>query len=162
MYERFGPWSTELGESHSPHLSTFWMRRIALLGSARAARRALTRRDWLKLGAAGCAACALPTLRRAAADGAADANGPGKIYVYAHLKTGADDNEDKGIFAVDPATANWVKLSDFEGNARVSRDGKLLAVSRAGKIGNGVDIEGVGVWTIDAEGNGEKRHIADF
>ena len=52
MTERFGPWSSALGDGLSPHLSTFWKRRLALLASARRARPALTRRDWLTLAAA--------------------------------------------------------------------------------------------------------------
>jgi len=162
MFEQYGPWSSALGENQSPHLSTFWKRRMALLESVRAVRPALSRRDWLKLSAVGCVACALPTLHQATADGPKGAKGAGKIYVYAHLKTGADDNEDKGIFAIDPETASWVKLGDFECSVRISRDGKMLALSRAGKIRDGQDIDGVGVWTLDALGNGEKRQIADF
>ncbi len=69
MIERFGPWSSALTEGLSPHLRTFWKRRLELLGSARAARPALTRRDWLKLGVGGAAACALPTLHPASAEG---------------------------------------------------------------------------------------------
>ena len=38
MLDRFGPWSSALGDGQSPHLSTFWKRRLALLASARTAR----------------------------------------------------------------------------------------------------------------------------
>ncbi len=69
MNERFGPWSSALGDGLVPHLSTFWKRRLALLASTRAAHLGVTRRDCLKLGTAGAAACALPTLHLASADG---------------------------------------------------------------------------------------------
>ena len=165
MTERFGPWSSALGDGLSPHLSTFWKRRLALLASARRARPALTRRDWLTLAAACAVICALPTFHLAAADGQDDAKSTstGKIYVYADLKTGPGAaDSDKGIFAIDPKTATWIKVSDFEATVRVSRDGRMLALTRAGKIADGQDIDNVGVWTLDADGNGEKRRIADF
>ena len=31
MLERFGPWSSALGDGLSPHLSSFWKRRLTLL-----------------------------------------------------------------------------------------------------------------------------------
>src|SRR5580658_2879301 len=104
MLQRYGPWSTALGDGHSPHLSTFWKRRLALLASARRARPALTRRDWLTLAAACAVICAVPTFHLTAADGQDDAKSTstGKIYVYADLKTGPGAaDSDKGIFAID-------------------------------------------------------------
>jgi hypothetical protein len=85
MFKQFGPWSSALDDELSPHLSTFWKRRLALLGPARAARWTLTRRDWLNLGLACAGACALPTLHLASADGPGVANRPpeGKIYLQA-------------------------------------------------------------------------------
>lgn len=165
MTERFGPWSSALGDGLSPHLSTFWKRRLALLASAGRARPALSRRDWLTLAAACALICAVPTFHLAAADGRDDARSTstGKIYVYADLKTGPGDaDSEKGIFAIDPRTGNWIKVSDFEGTVRVSRDGRMLALTRAGKIEADQDIDNVGVWTLDADGTGEKRRIADF
>jgi Tol biopolymer transport system component len=165
MIERFGPWSSALNDGLSPHLSTFWRSRLTQLAAVRAARESLTRRDWLKLGAVGTAACALPTLHLAAADGQDDVKPAftGKIYVYADLKTGAGaDGSERGVFAIDPRTAAWTRISDFEGNVRVSRDGRRLALIRASKSADGHDIDGVGVWTIDSEGNGEKTRVADF
>jgi Tol biopolymer transport system component len=165
MTERFGPWSSALDDGLSPHLSTFWKRRLALLASARRARPALTRRDWLTLAAACAVIGALPTFHLAAADGKDDAKSTstGKIYVYADLKTGPGAaDSDKGIFAIDPKTANWIKLSDFEATVRVSRDGRILALTRSGKIADGQDISDVGVWTLASDGTGEKRRIADF
>jgi Tol biopolymer transport system component len=165
MLERFGPWSTALGDGMSPHLSTFWKRRLALLASARAARPMMTRRDCLTLGAACAAACALPTLLPASVDVPDDAKAvaAGKIYVYGELKIGmGDDDSIKGVFAIDPETAAWNKVSDFNGSIRVSRDGRMLALSRAGKSQDGQNIDGVGVWTLDAKGEGEKRPIANF
>ncbi|MEJ7637888.1 MAG: hypothetical protein WKF75_07890 [Singulisphaera sp.] len=117
MIERFGPWSSALAEGLSPHLSTFWKRRLELLGSAHAARRALTRRDWLKLSVGGAAACAVPTLHLASADGPDVAKGPspGRIYIQANFKTGGGhDDALAGIFAIDPATATRTRVSDFK------------------------------------------------
>ncbi len=166
MTERFGPWSSALGDGLSPRLSTFWKHRLALLASARQARRALTRRDWIALAAACAVICAIPTLYLAAADGQDDAKttSPDRIYVYADLMTDPGGlGSDKGIFAIDPKTANWIKVGDFEGGTvRVSRDGRKLALSRAGKVADGQDVDNVGVWTLAADGSGEKRRIADF
>jgi TolB protein len=53
-------------------------------------------------------------------------------------------------------------VCDFDGRVRVSRDGRTLALIRAGKIRPGQDIDNVGVWTLDAEGKGEKFQVADF
>jgi len=158
MLERFGPWSSALGDGQSPHLSTFWKRRLALLEPARAARPTLSRRDWLKLAAAGAAACALPTLHLATADAPDDAKAAGKIYLYADLKTGmGDEDSTKGVFAVDPETGSWNKIVDFQGDIRVSRDGRMLSLSWPVK-----DFGDPGVWVIDAKGEGEKRRVADF
>ncbi len=166
MTDRFGPWSSALTEGLSPHLSTFWKRRLELLGSARAARPALTRRDWLKLGVGGAAACALPTLHLASADVPDLARAPstGRIYIQANFKIGGgQDDSLNGVFAVDPATASRTKVSDFNGRFRVSRDGRTLALSRSGWTGGDFhEIENVGLWTLDSEGKGEMRRIADF
>jgi Tol biopolymer transport system component len=166
MIERFGPWSSALNDGLSPQLSTFWRSRLTQLASVRAARDRLTRRDWLRLGAIGTAACALPTFHLASADGQEDAKPAptGKIYVYAGLKTGpgAEDSE-WGVFAIDPRTAAWTRIIAFGGNVRVSRDGRRLALIRAGKsMDDGKDIDGVGVWTIDSEGKAEKTQVSDF
>src|SRR5262249_552599 len=108
MNPPFGPWSSALGAGLSPQLSTFWKRRLSLLGPAPKAPQALTRRDWLKLGAAGAAACAVPTLHLASAEGPDGplASGAGKIYLHANYNTGeGDDDALKGVFAIDPETA---------------------------------------------------------
>ncbi len=166
MIDRFGPWSSALTEGLTPHLSTFWKRRLALLGSARAARPALTRRDWLKLGVGGAAACALPTLHLASADGPDPAKAPtaGKIYIQANFKTGeGQDDPRSGVFAVDPVTASRTRVTDFNGRIRVSRDGRTLALIGAGEPGaDGQDIENVGVWTLDVEGKGERHRVSKF
>src|SRR5262245_18916268 len=100
MNERFGPWSSALGQGMSPCLSTFWKQRLALLTPVRAARSGLSRRDWLKLGAAGAAACALPTLHLASAEGPAVVEPPavGKIYVHADWNAGpGNDDAQRGV-----------------------------------------------------------------
>src|SRR5262245_58310518 len=116
MNPPFGPWSSALGAGLSPRLSTFWKRRLALLGPARTAPDTLTRRDWLKLGIVGTVACAVPTLHLASAEGPAGAKAPGagKIYLHADFNTG-DGNDDslKGIFAIDPESAARTKVCDF-------------------------------------------------
>ena len=169
MIERFGPWSSALGDGLSPHLSTFWKRRLALLASARATRPALSRRDWLKLGAAGTAVCAFPTLHLATAvppdDAKANAGSVGKIYVAASVKAGEGDPSTMGVFVIDPDTSKWTRFCDFQGDVRVSRDGRTLALSRSGWTGaDHREIENVGLWTLDVEGGGAgpKRRVADF
>ena len=109
MLERFGPWSSALGDGLSPHLSTFWKRRLALLGvgpsgppSADAARLAEAgRRRRRRLRTVPPCTSPRPTGRDDAKPTAA-----GKIYVYAAFKTGPGaDDSDKGIFAIDPETS---------------------------------------------------------
>ncbi len=167
MLERFGPWSSALDDGLSPRLSTFWKRRLALLGSARAARAGLSRRDSLKLVAAGAAACALPTLHLASADGPDQAKpaAAGKIYVRAAFWVGEGrEKADVGIFAIDPATSARVKVLEHEGfpAPSLSPDGLTFAVVRAGWTGPDLAIDNQGVWTIAANGKGEKRRIAEF
>jgi Tol biopolymer transport system component len=167
MLERFGPWSSALDDGLSPRLSTFWKRRLALLASARAARAGLSRRDCLKLGAAGAAACALPTLHPASGDGTGDARpaAGGKIYVRAAFWVGEGrEKADVGIFAIDPATSARVQvLEDQRAPAPIlSPDGRTFAVWRTAWAGLDRAIYDQGVWTIAADGRGEKRRIADF
>lgn len=165
MIERFGPWSSSLGDVHSPHLSTFWRRRLTRLPEARGARNTLSRRDWLKLGSAGVLAAALPTFRLASADDPVPAKAPedAKIYVYAIPKSAKGfDDANKGIYVIEPRGAVWRKLREFDGNSRVSRDGKRLALVRAGKMSGGVDIPNVGVWTLSADGEGQMERVCNF
>jgi Tol biopolymer transport system component len=173
MLHRFGPWSSALGDGQSPHLSTFWKRRLALLGSARTAPRELSRRDWMTLAAAGALAWAVPTFHLATADGPDDAKAAasGKIYALVLFKSGgpgigggnvSPTGGAQGIFAIDPETATLTKLADFDGTGvRVSPDGRTLALSRAGWTG-GHEIPNVGLWMLDTLGNGQKRQIAAF
>src|SRR5436305_987248 len=130
MRRSFGPWSTSLGEGSQPALSTFWRRRLSLLPAVRRSGPTVSRRELLRLGAAGAALAALPTLRLASAlepaslaDDAGKAAPPGRIYAHARLDTG--DGEIEGIFAIDPKTASWTKVGDRAGH--LSRDGKWLA-----------------------------------
>ncbi len=70
----------------------------------------------MKLGAAGAAACALPTLHLASASGTADLKpaAAGKIFIPASLKTGmGNDDWPRGVFAIDPETATCNKVCDF-------------------------------------------------
>lgn len=163
MFERYGPWSSALGDGHSPRLSTFWKRRLAMLSAAREAPTALSRRDWLKLGAAGVAAGSVPTLLLARPSGPDDAEpeGPGTIYIQA-IEEGPDDGDhNAGVFAIDPEAETWRRISDVYGSVRVSRDGRMLAISRSG-VSGGREIENTGVWTLDSEGKGEPRRVSDF
>lgn len=158
----FGPWSTSLGDELSPHLSTFWKQRLSHLASARSARAGLSRRDWLKLGAGAAAACALPTFHLASAD--APPAGAGKIYITAYLNTGRGDKGwEAGLFVVDPTTNAVHRIYGFGDSVRVSRDGRTLALSRSGWTGvDHHEIDGVGLWTLDSEGKGERLQVAGF
>jgi dipeptidyl aminopeptidase/acylaminoacyl peptidase len=166
MFGRYGPWSTALGDEGSLHLSAFWRRRMSQLDATRSARHILTRRDCLQMGLAAASALAIPTLHLAMADGPGTVKAPdvGTIYVRANFDT--DDNGRdqalQGIFAVDPKTLarNWI-ADDFAFRCRLSPDGRLLALSRSGWTANH-EINDPGTWTIDAQGKGEKRKIADF
>jgi Tol biopolymer transport system component len=167
MLERFGPWSSALDDGLSPRLSTFWKRRLALLASARAARAGLSRRDWLKLGAVGAAAGALPTLHLASADGpgGTEPAATGKIYVRAAFWVGEGRQKaDVGIFAIDPATSARVQVLEYRNGPApsLSPDGRTFAVWHAGWAVPDRAIDNQGVWTIAAGGQGEMRRIADF
>lgn len=165
MRARFGPWSSALGDGLAPRLSSFWKRRLALLASARAAPSALNRRDWLKLGALAASASALPTLDLALAQGRERARpaATSKIYVQGTFKLGPGGSDDGGIFAIDPSTAAMVKVVDFQGSASLSPDGRTFALMRAGRTGADFhEIPDVGLWTLSADGKGERRRIADF
>src|SRR5262245_34003951 len=90
----FGPWTTSLGPAR---LSTFWRRRMHRLASAGSARPELTRRDWLRLGCAGGAVAAVPSLRFAHALEDAtkvpDTSGL-KGRIYANLQLAGPDRDD--------------------------------------------------------------------
>ncbi len=166
MLDRFGPWSSALGDGMSPHLDTFWKRRLSLLDSTRTARFAPTRRDGFLLGLLAIAAFGLPTLHLASAQSPNPDKyrGPSRIYVRANFNN-PNDGQSKdlsGLFAIDPETGTRTKLVDDLGyRVRVSPDGRTLAISKSGWSG-GRQIDDVGIWTIDSEGRGEKRKIADF
>ena len=136
-----------------------------MLSSARSSRRGLSRRDWLKLGAAGAAACAMPTLHLAEADGPADDRPApvGKIYVNVSFVNGPEPRDrDRGIFAINPDTGAHERLRDLENSIRLTRDGRTIAVVRHGKSAGGQDPDLVGVWTGDTDGQGALRPITDF
>ena len=91
MERHFGPWSTALGSGLSHPLSAFWTERMGRLRDSGLHKARLTRRDWLRLGTAGAALGAIPTLRLASAEGRSGASEFGnalrnKIVVYAQMK----------------------------------------------------------------------------
>lgn len=113
MNDRFGPWTTALGPSGAcPQLSHLWKARMARLAEARDGGPPMTRRDLMKLGLAGAAVAALPTLRLTAAErGRESTRTP--ITVYA----GWFPNEDfrgplPGVFRIDPQTGSRTKVFD--------------------------------------------------
>lgn len=168
MLDRFGPWSTALGDGASPNLSTLWRRRMSLLESVRTARHATTRRDWLQMSLAAASALALPTLHLAFADdaGVVKTSGKGRIYVRGNFDTGDGKDEAlSGFFAIDAGSLTKTKvLDDSPARCRVSPNGRTLAVSRSGWWGPDHQLhnEDVGTWAIDTHGKAEKRKIADF
>jgi dipeptidyl aminopeptidase/acylaminoacyl peptidase len=167
MRDRFGPWSTALGDGPSTHLSTFWKRRLALLGAARSAALSPSRRQRILVCGAALLALMLPTLHLVSAEGPGAAKAPdaGRIYVRANFDTGDGNDETlKGIFAIDPETLTRTRLcDDFAFFCRISPDGRKAALSRTGWTGpDHHEIDGAGVWTLDVGGKGEKGKIADF
>ncbi|AMV36208.1 PD40 domain-containing protein [Planctomyces sp. SH-PL62] len=166
MSHVYGPWSSSLGGEGSPELSTFWKRRMGRLPETLAARGDVSRREWLQLAAAGAAACALPTLRRASAQAAEPRPaGPGTIYLNANFSTGSRYDEAlDGLWAVDPSTGDRKRIPNPITGAwvRGSRDRKTLALIRAGRTGPNQDVPNVGVWTLDLDAGGPPRRVADF
>jgi hypothetical protein len=163
---RFGPWTTGLGDDVSPALSTFWKRRLSRLADARRGKAALSRRDVLRLGAAGLCAAALPACRFgpaavAGSDEKGKENGPAGLIYARTIFRGPDPIRPNincpvgiGIFPVEGGQTRTI-LDKLPGVARVSPDGKTIA------YGLGWDGEG-GTWAIDIEGEGEPRKVADF
>lgn len=166
MSHEFGPWSSSLGGEGSPGLSTFWKRRMTRLPETLAARPDVSRREWLQLAAVGAAACALPTLRRASAQvPEARPPGLGTIYLNANFGTGSEyDRARDGLWAIEPANGERKRIPGAmnDANARISRDGKTLALIRAGRIGPDRDIANVGVWTLDLQAGGPPVRVSDF
>ncbi len=165
MIDRFGPWSSALGDGPSNHLDTFWKRRLTLLAPTRTTRRTLRPRDWWSLGLAAVAVLIVPTLHLAfaqdgPASGPVDAN---KIYARANFnQPGEQDKAKSGLFSIDPVTAKTQKLADDSFfNVRVAPDRRTIALSKSGWSGPGRPVDGAGIWTINANGAGVKRKIAD-
>ena len=165
MIDRFGPWSSALGDGPSHHLDTFWKRRLTLLAATRAARQALRPRDRWSLASAAVAVLLLPTLHLATAQdrpasAAADAN---KIYARANFnQAGEQEERNVGLFRIDPVTSKVQKLADdyfFE--VKVAPDRRTIALSKSGWAGSGRPVDGAGIWTIPADGSGARRKIAD-
>src|SRR5688500_487505 len=120
MTPPFGPWSTAIGGGAQPRLDTFWRRRMARLAGLRHGGGP-TRRDLLRLGAAGLALGTLPTLRAAPAPqpgGAvpAEPGPPGRIYAPIDFPGPDPDRPSegaiRGIMAVDPETGAWQAVVD--------------------------------------------------
>ena len=166
MFDRFGPWTSALGDDRPTHrLDTFWKRRLTLLAATRTARVTPRRRDWLMLTLAAVAVLVMPTLHLATAqDGSASAKAatPSKIYIRASFNNlGANGKGESGLFAIDPLTGQPTKLADdFPFSVRVSPDGRTVALSRGNGPLNGLD-KFAGVWMLPANGQGEKRKIRD-
>lgn len=166
MIDRFGPWSSALGDNQAPGLDTFWKRRLTMLATSRSARRSLRPGERLCLGLAALAALAVPTLHLANADSRADDRpaGTGKIYARANFNApGEQDGALSGLFAIDPDTATRTKLADDNFfHVRVAPDGRQVALSKSGWSGPDRPVEDAGVWIIDAAGTTPRRRIADF
>ncbi|QDV35049.1 TolB family protein [Tautonia plasticadhaerens] len=168
MLDRFGPWSSALGDGHSQRLSTFWRRRMLMLAPTRSAPTAPSRRDWLALGVSCVAAAALPTLLLATPEppAASQDDGPGTIYVQAIAQVDSDAFRVQiaGVYAIDPEAETRERVTDLYGSVRASRDGRMLALSRSGWSGKDLatEIDNPGVWILDAEGEGEPRRLSKF
>jgi dipeptidyl aminopeptidase/acylaminoacyl peptidase len=148
----FGPWATGLGDEVSPALSTFWRRRLGRLAAIRREPATLSRRDCLRLGAAGLAAAALPGVRLAPALGAtASAMREAKIYVPIELS--GPNGKTTGVAAIEPETGAWRIVVDkaVVPWVRVSPDGKRL-VTETGESYPKTRRE---VWVCDTSGEAD-------
>ena len=168
MFDRFGPWSTALGDDVPTHrLDTFWKRRLTLLAATRSARQIPRRRDWFLLTVAALAILGVPTFHLATAQDSrspAKATGPGKIYIRADFNpVGGQDPALRGFFAVDVETKARVKVADWNFDSlRVAPDRQRYALNRDGWWGNGKRIDNPGTWVVAAEEGATERQIADF
>ena len=161
MMDRFGPWSSALGDDGpAPRLDTFWKRRLTFRVATRS-----TRCDWCLLTLAAVASLVVPPLHLASAqeDSPAQPAGSGKIYVQANFNPpGTRDDRLSGLFAIDPLTAKRARLAvDFQFNVRVSPDGRTVALSRSGTRRDGQPLANSGYWTLATDGQGEIRKIRD-
>ena len=167
MFDRFGPWSSALGNDAPTHrLDTFWKRRLTLLATTRSARQTPRRRDWCLLTLAAVAVLVVPTLHLATAQEKSPARpaDPGTIYVRANFSP-PDRHDDalSGLFAIDPVTAERTRLADdFFFGLRVSPDGWTVALERGGWLAGKKSPADAGLWTLATDGKGEKRKIRDF
>ncbi len=171
----FGPWTTALNAGGCASLSTFWKLRMAQISSIRDVPLTLSRREALRLGLAGAALTALPTLRITTARDEAHETAPGSahgtIYVYAEWKA-ADANEmPPGLYAVDPERNTRTKvLAPFDeeinqSSFRVSADGTKMAYCYSETITSEDDkidyIRPTSLWVRGLRG-GEGRKMLDI
>jgi hypothetical protein len=158
----FGPWSTSFDAGSPERLSNFWKRRMGRLDTVMRSGGAMTRREWLRLGAVGGALAAVPTLRTIAAPSPrriAAEDRKGRIYLYGQLQAG--DQKIQGLLAVDPDPVAWNKVADLhDGSWRVSPDGKFLAFCKYENIDN-TSVRGVNIQLLDLEKGGEPNQIWD-
>jgi Tol biopolymer transport system component len=158
MANQYGPWATSIDAGGNPQLSSFWRRRLTMLGPTSQTSPVLSRRNLLWLGAAGALTGILPTLRAAPtqADEEKSAHeqesvSAGRVFLQAYLMTkpkGTDKKETvRGIIAIDPETGRWEKILEGDG-VRVSRDGRTLAFSKH-KRSNSSYVESAEIGTYD-------------
>lgn len=119
MSPPFGPWCTGIDDQSSPHLSTFWKRRMAMLPELAAHPGSPTRRQVLHAGLAGLGLACWPTLRPGrAVEAAGDLDdAKGMLYLYAQFKLVPQEEMERltqekttdlgGIIAVDPESGEW-------------------------------------------------------
>jgi hypothetical protein len=140
MSTPFGPWCTGIDAQSSPHLSTFWTRRMAMLPELAAHPGPPTRRQALLAGLSGLGLACWPTLRPGRAVEAAPIpdDTEGRLYLYAGFKLYSEKEmerqakekitDEAGIIAVDPESGEWDVV--FPGLLPIfsgSPDGKTIA-----------------------------------
>ena len=172
MNSHYGPWSTSLGSGLAHPLSAFWKDRMSRLTDARKGGRPMTRRDWLRIGAGGAALAAIPTFRLASALGQGNASNvqnplQNKIVLYAQIKEvpelpgGPEMPETRGLFAIDPDSGAYTKLSDIGGLVRVSPDGTKAAFAKFGPPRRDNRQDRLGTWIADLVAKTEPRKLMD-
>ena len=84
-----------------------------------------------------------------------------QIKEVPELPGGPRTPENRGLFAIDPDSGAYIKLSDIEGGIRVSPDGTKAAFARYGPPRRDNRQDRLGTWIADLVAKSEPRKLMD-
>ena len=133
----------------------------------------MTRHNWLRIGTGGTACADVPTFRLAAALGQASPSAVhknvirNKIVLYAQIKEvpqlpgGPEVPDNNGLFAIDPDSGAYSKISDIGGSVRISPDGTKATFAKFGPPRRDNRQDRLGTWIADLVAKTEPRKLMD-